>query len=521
MSVSLTRQALYERVWETPLRRLAEEFGIETIAIREACERANIPRPEPRSGYWTKKEMRKPVEQPALGPAPEGCAELLVIEARVARPRRQPPSPTIKANVEAATPGEIEAPEPELAQAPVVPEQPQPRPTLPTTLTRQLLYDAVWQTPMVRLAEGYGVSGNGLAKICARHDIPYPARGYWAKASAGQQLEKAPLPHPKHAAEERIIVRPTPAKPSEELPSAVNEVLEAVQAKLPAIHVAERLVKPHPVIAKWIAEREDRRREARRDRHSGWGGYDPGEFSVMDRRRHRLYDALFKAIERQGGKVKQGERQELIAVVNGEAVEFSLREKRKQTRRPLTADEAKWASASDKAWRQEMVATGLFTFEIKAYLPGNLPRQWTETDVVGLEDLLADIASTFIAAGPLLVEQRQEREEAERKRQIAERLRYEEEQRRKRDANRIRRFKELAKDWRDVAVAREFLAALQSRVSEGAVEVGGRALTDWFDWAEERLKAADPMTYGPEGIFDAVAEVTEWSYQERRYGYDR
>jgi hypothetical protein len=121
---------------------------------------------------------------------------------------------------------------------------------------------------------------------------------------------------------------------------------------------------------------------------------------------------------------------------------------------------------------------------------------------------------------PLLAEQRRKREE-ERERQIAERLRYEEEQRNKRDANRVRRFKELAKDWRDVVLAREFLAELRSLTSDGAAEVGGKLVADWLDWAEARLKAADPMTYGAEGIFDAVADVTEWSYQERRYGYDR
>ena len=32
----------------------------------------------------------------------------------------------------------------------------------------------VWETPMVRLAAQYGISGKGLAKICDRLNIPYP-----------------------------------------------------------------------------------------------------------------------------------------------------------------------------------------------------------------------------------------------------------------------------------------------------------------------------------------------------------
>jgi hypothetical protein len=524
LSISITRQALYERIWDTPLRRLADEFGVDTLAIKTACDRGDIPRPDPHTGYWTKRELHLPIDQPALGPAPEGCPDLLVIEPTPVRRRQPRADPVALAAEEAvAALGWPTVPETEAAEPPVAaPEPAKPSPTHPTTLTRQALYEAVWQTPMVRLAETYGVSGNGLAKICGRYDIPYPARGFWAKTSAGQDVAKAPLPNPKHASEEKITIRPTPPKPSEELPSAVNGALEAVKSRLPAIHVAERLAKPHPVIAEWIAEREDRRREARRARQSGWGGgYDPGDFGAMDRRRHRLLDAFFKVIEREGGKIKQGKHQELIAVVDGESIEFGLREKRKQTRRPLTPDEAKWASSGDKGWRQEMVDTGLLIFEIKPYLPANLPRHWTETDVVGLEDLLPEIASTFITAGPLLAEQSRKRAEAERERQIAERRRYEEEQRRKRDANRVRRFKELAKDWRDVALAREFLAELRSRTSDGAAEVGGKPLADWLDWVDARLKEADPMTYGAEGIFDTVADITEWSYQERRFGHDR
>lgn len=47
-----------------------------------------------------------------------------------------------------------------------------PRPTQPTVLTREELYSAVWATPMSRLVEDYGISGNGLAKICDRENVP-------------------------------------------------------------------------------------------------------------------------------------------------------------------------------------------------------------------------------------------------------------------------------------------------------------------------------------------------------------
>jgi len=44
-------------------------------------------------------------------------------------------------------------------------------------VSREELYALVWKTPMSRLSADFGLSGNGLAKICARLDVPVPPRG--------------------------------------------------------------------------------------------------------------------------------------------------------------------------------------------------------------------------------------------------------------------------------------------------------------------------------------------------------
>ncbi len=63
-----------------------------------------------------------------------------------------------------------------------------------TTLTRRQLFDRVWETPGSKLASEFGVSDVGLAKICKRHQIPRPPRGYWAKLSHGKRVRRARLP---------------------------------------------------------------------------------------------------------------------------------------------------------------------------------------------------------------------------------------------------------------------------------------------------------------------------------------
>jgi hypothetical protein len=64
----------------------------------------------------------------------------------------------------------------------------------PITLHRNALYREVWETPMRQLAKRYDISDVGLTKICKKMDIPTPPRGYWAKRTNGQRVEKAVLP---------------------------------------------------------------------------------------------------------------------------------------------------------------------------------------------------------------------------------------------------------------------------------------------------------------------------------------
>src|SRR5437868_12844256 len=60
-------------------------------------------------------------------------------------------------------------------------------------LTRQEMYDLVWSLPASKLSERFGLSGRGLAKLCERHDIPVPERGWWAKTTAGHRVDRTPL----------------------------------------------------------------------------------------------------------------------------------------------------------------------------------------------------------------------------------------------------------------------------------------------------------------------------------------
>ncbi|NIA70359.1 hypothetical protein HBA54_17270 [Pelagibius litoralis] len=61
-------------------------------------------------------------------------------------------------------------------------------------MKRSELYELVWQTPMTKLSERFGMSDVGLRKICKKHGIPTPTLGYWAKRAHGKRVQQPPLP---------------------------------------------------------------------------------------------------------------------------------------------------------------------------------------------------------------------------------------------------------------------------------------------------------------------------------------
>jgi len=62
------------------------------------------------------------------------------------------------------------------------------------SLSREALYEKVWSTSSVKLAEELGVSDVAINKRCRRLNVPRPPRGYWAKIEAGHKSKRPPLP---------------------------------------------------------------------------------------------------------------------------------------------------------------------------------------------------------------------------------------------------------------------------------------------------------------------------------------
>lgn len=117
MSRQLTRQALFDLIWEQPMKQLAVEFGVTPKAISKLCDDYGIPKPG--YGYWTLRDMGRPVEKPSLSVNSHPPDQMIIIEAKP--PRIPKPSPPIKPKRTATTKS---APSEELPAAVAVEPEP-------------------------------------------------------------------------------------------------------------------------------------------------------------------------------------------------------------------------------------------------------------------------------------------------------------------------------------------------------------------------------------------------------------
>jgi len=73
-------------------------------------------------------------------------------------------------------------------------------------ISRGQLFEQIWARPLSTVAEDWGLSRNGLAKICDRLLIPYPGRGYWSKQGSPRGGARPLLPAAPAGVDELVAI---------------------------------------------------------------------------------------------------------------------------------------------------------------------------------------------------------------------------------------------------------------------------------------------------------------------------
>jgi len=194
---------------------------------------------------------------------------------------------------------------------------------------RKQLYEKVWSEPVQAVAARYGISDVGLAKLCRRHGIPLPGRGYWQQIRAGQKVRRPPLPPRDKTgpADDDIILRPV------QRPATANEPPKPERPPAPPIPVPEALTKPHPLVAQ--ADRILRASEPDAKGLLQAAGKRCLDIRVTPATLERallIMDTLVKALGKRGCSVSVASEHPwaTTACVQDETIEFLLEERIKQ-----------------------------------------------------------------------------------------------------------------------------------------------------------------------------------------------
>ncbi len=215
--------------------------------------------------------------------------------------------------------------------------------------SREELFEMVWSTPIDVLAKRFAMSGRGLAKLCKKHDIPVPERGWWAKHAAGKPVKRTPLQPPTQSKRQGLVEVHIREDPRRWLSSAelqhFTELIEAAKAREP-ITVPDRKTNRHPLLT------------AMRRSLKLHGGTASEEFDLhLSRttasRALRILAAIFKECELLGyavGVSSFGGKKEPEITVEGHRIPIKIETRSRRVTHVLTKkereDRERWPHAS-------------------------------------------------------------------------------------------------------------------------------------------------------------------------------
>lgn len=361
-------------------------------------------------------------------------------------------------------------------------------------IPREQVYEDVWTSPISQLAEKYGMSGVGLAKLCRRHQISVPPRGYWAKVHAGHKVRRTPLPPLGDTRLATIrVLRPEIANEERQRRDAV-EAEEDVAAlldrdeKCGAFPIPERLVRRHPVTENSFA-RVDTREARVEDRALPCPGHGWASVAVTKATRRRaelLLEGLLRGLELRGCRVTVDAAGTAAFAVLDSRYHIEISESERSVENPLWGD-----SPREPRWTHEPSG------KLEICLRDATARlvRFCRDGAHGPAE--AKLQGAFRRLVTRSAEVRTHRREVEREIREAEEARRREEERREAARRAARARRDLVREarrWDRCRLLRAYAADARERLVRhlGAIPPGSDA-DRWLAWVESVATEIDPV----------------------------
>lgn len=370
------------------------------------------------------------------------------------------------------------------------------------SISRQALYDRVWDTPMSRLAKEFGLSDRGLAKLCARHDIPVPPRGYWAKKQAGHKVRQTPLPGKAAPHAESIYLSSSAPKPSE-LEELLTDQKKSRETQVQHQELQIPIETPHKCLD--AATRKIRKLKADFVSAGQLRGSRVHSIEVSEAQSERLIAILDRIVRlaelrgihfeftQEGAKARyEGsaisiEAGELYRTVPHELTEKERREmdRWQASREKSSSNKNVWDNlyARPRFPEHDQIYSGRLFFRISNHEP-SLRKSWQEGTAQRLDNLCLSIVDTLEAHFLAQRLAAQKAEQERREREILQHRRQLSEQRKKRESDRSVFLRKALDQTAEVDRLRSFLSQQDTENAEPEL----RRFLEWTQALLEKIE---------------------------------
>ncbi len=370
----------------------------------------------------------------------------------------------------------------------------------PIAITRDELYKLVWSNPVSKLAERFGLSDKGLAKKCARHNIPCPPLGYWAKKQHGHEPPKTPLPQNTDSDLDTVMFWPK-AKPSSDDPKLKQSYLSDTDLEtVLRFKPLSKSDKYHPAITACLeAYKKEAKEKKVRIFSSAIDKYgrvnrvkDIGlKVTPQTLERACVYlNSLIILFKGLGWAYTRKNNHTYGFEFNDEIITIEIKEPVKQFKIHHSKSSRKrvFLSAHDEdRYHVEFKPTNKLEFSINSY-SREFKTFWKDNDKKLLEQNFIDIAQSFSCAF-----------EHSRLQTIRYEAAYREEKKREEQRQKERRSSQIEQDCRQqlTQLAKQFdefskINRLVHALNKS--ENKDERLMNWLSWANQVMNELDPLT---------------------------
>ncbi|MBN9347893.1 MAG: hypothetical protein J0I48_17130 [Devosia sp.] len=366
-----------------------------------------------------------------------------------------------------------------------------------TTISREKLHEKVWSQPLTKVAAGFGVTGTALKKTCARHDIPTPERGYWAKLQHGKPAKTYPLPANSDPALDNVHISGGSQR------AASASVLDAQARARDALALQDVELTAggdRPVPEPKILDATRRAGTKAKADHRGFisvhgRGLVPLNIAPGSLERSLSVLSRLLALATAQGHEARATEAGLVLVVDHETIPFAIEEQTDRSPHVATSedikrqqDRARWGLPPPKYPQYDHHPAGRLALQINANEYGGLRRKFADGRTQSIEKMLVQVLEAMAGHAVLIREQREERAAQ------AERYRLAEERRRLQQAFASREKERIA--FVDAVhaqlIERRKLQAVLGHF-EGRQGRGAEPLRPMIVWVQRRIAQIDAM----------------------------